>query len=73
MRVTGRRVLFGTPEETDEEIRAMIADLEKQDKAEEEERRRNRKLEIENERIENMKTRRRRVRQSPSRRTYTPA
>ena len=42
-----RRVLFGTPEETDEEIQNLLDDIDKKDKEEAEEERIRRKQELE--------------------------
>lgn len=66
-----RRVLFGTPEETDEEIQNLLDDIDKKDKEEAEEERLRRKQELEDEKIINQKSRRRkRIRETPNRKTY---
>lgn len=66
-----RRVLFGTPEETDEEIQNLLDDIDKKDKEEAKEERLRRKQELEDEKIINQKSRRRkRIRETPNRKTY---
>lgn len=66
-----RRVLFGTPEETDEEIQNLLDDIDKKDKEEAKEERLRRKQELEDEKIINQKSRKRkRVREAPNRKTY---
>ena len=66
-----RRVLFGTPEETDEEIQNLLDDIDKKDKEEAKEERLRRKQELEDEKIINQKTRRRkRIRETSNRKTY---
>lgn len=65
-----RRVLFGTPEETDEEIQNLLDDIDKKDKEEAKEERLRRKQELEDEKIINQKSRRRkRIRETPNRKT----
>ncbi len=66
-----RRVLFGTPEETDEEIQNLLDDIDKKDKEEAKEERLRRKQELEDEKIINQKSKRRkRIRETPNRKTY---
>lgn len=66
-----RRVLFGTPEETDAEIQKLLDDIDKKDKEEAEEERLRRIQELEDEKIINRKSKRRkRVREAPNRKPY---